>query len=310
MTNLTTGTSNYSDLVTNLVVRRSEEILADSYVFNDGVRHDGMVIGTNGTIVWPAVAQISADTSTLTEGSPPTAEALTLADDTATAGEYGNVVSITNIVMDQGPLNWIQTASERLSDQAAASIDTIVRDIVMAGTSVIYSNGTARSDVSAILTGTSVQQVVRNLRKSNVPRFRDGFYHAIVTADQAYDLFQDTASAGFLEAVRYTDAGARKLLSGELGTYFGVRFAVIGSQSKIFSTAGAASVDVHSGIFYGPDYCGVGDWATLQAYYTPPGGQSDPLHQLAKLGYRVRFGAALLDSNGARYVRLESAVTA
>jgi hypothetical protein len=46
---------------------------------------------------------------------------------------------------------------------------------------------------------------------------------------------------------------------------------------------------------------------TLQAIVNSTPDKSDPLNQVVKIGWKAMFGGALLDSNGARYVRIESA---
>lgn len=99
------------------------------------------------------------------------------------------------------------------------------------------------------------------------------------------------------------------LLSGEVGQFAGVRF-MVSDSAKVFATAGAGAVDVHSAFFMGPRSYVIGDSQTLRAYFIPRGGDhSDPLAQLGRLGWKVRFGTILMDEAGARYVRLESAAT-
>ena len=101
--------------------------------------------------------------------------------------------------------------------------------------------------------------------------------------------------------------GNPQLYTGEIGQYAGVRF-MVSSNAATFATAGASNVNVYSALFLGPDAFAIGDLQSLEARYVPPGGDhSDPLGQLAVVGAKVALGAVLLDANGARYVRLETA---
>ncbi len=309
MSTLSTATSNFSSLVTALVLRRSEDILAASYVHaSPSVVYHGQLVKGTSSIVFPAFAQLAANTTTLTEGAPPTAQALTIATDTVTAAQMGWTVEITDLALIEAPQNLIEVAADRIADQAANSIDVVVRDIIAAGASVKYANGTARSAVSSNITGTLVRQAALNLASRNVPRWADGFYHAILSPNQAYDLMADTGSTGFTEMVKYTDN--KPFLTGEIGEFAGVRFMVTGN-AKVFATAGAGNVDVHSAAFFGPDAFGVGDLQSLEARYVAPGGDhSDPIGQKAIVGAKCAIGATILDANGVRYVRLETAATA
>jgi len=309
MATTSTATSNFNQLVTALVMRRTEEILAANYVHLDsgfGYSRATIIKGTN-QLTFPAFAQLAANTTALTEGTPPTAQALSISYDTVSASQLGWTVELTDLAMLEAPQNLVEIAAERIADQAANSMDVVVRDILAAGASVKYSNGAARSAVSANITGALVRQMVGNLRKRNVPPFSDRFYHVILTPGQGYDLMSDTASAGFTDVVKYTNA--RPFLTGEIGEYGGARF-TISSNAKVFSTAGASSVDVHSAIFLGPDAYAVGDLQSLEARYVAPGGDhSDPIAQKAIVGAKVALGGALLDAIDARYIRLETAAT-
>lgn len=62
------------------------------------------------------------------------------------------------------------------------------------------------------------------------------------------------------------------------------------------STVFAANVvnDILSATFFGPEAYAFGDWGTIQTYFTAPGGQTDPLHQLSAIGWKGFFGAMIV----------------
>lgn len=309
MATVSTATTNFSDTVTDLIVGRTEDILAARYVHagtGAGFQRATIVKGTN-LLRFVAYAQLAAATTALTEGAAPTAQTLTIASDTATAAQMGWTVEITDLALLESPHDLLMVAADRIADQAANSIDVVIRDVLKAGTNVKYSNGSARSDVSATITGALVKKMFWFLVDSNVPQFGDNCFHAILSPEQAYDLETDTANGGWMDVHKYV--GNSELYTGEIGKYAGVRF-MVSSNAALFATAGAGSVNVYSGLFLGPDAYAIGDLQSLSARYVPPGGDhSDPLGQKAIVGAKVALGSTLLDANGARYVRLETAGT-
>lgn len=306
MATFATTTSNFSALVQEVVRGTAEEELRASLPhITAGNYEPGTIIKGTNLIRYGRYPDLTAATTALTEGAAPTSRALSVETETLSVAQYGDVLEWTDLAEIDSPHDVVAIAGERAGRVAALTMDVIVRDILAAGTNVKYSNGSARSTVSATLTGAKVKNMFWFLRDSNVPTFSDGTYRAIITPEQAYDLESDTATGGWMDVHKYVDN--TPLLSNEIGRYAGVRFQV-SSNAKVFATAGASSADVHSAFFMGPKSYAIGDSQTLRAYFVPRGGDhSDPLAQLGKLGWKVRFGSILIDQAGARYVRLETA---
>lgn len=274
------------------------------------------VKGTN-LVRFARYADVAAQTTALTEGTPPTSQSLTIASEAFSATQVGGVFEITDLATIDSPHDLIAINAERAGRQAASTIDILVREILAAGSSVQYVTATSRATLAAsnVVTGAVLKKIVRNLTRNNVPRFGDGFYRAIVHADVVYDLFTDGATGGWMDASKYVDN--MPLLKGEIGRYHGVRFLETGGEgsgtnpgAKVFIDGGASSAEVYSTYFFGPDSYALADSQPLNAYFVPPGGDhSDPIAQLAKIGWKTRFGAMLVDEAGPRYIRLESGAT-
>lgn len=284
-----------------------EELRASLPHTTPGNYEPGRIIKGTNLIRFARYPDLSAATTPITQGTAPTSRALSIESETLSVAQYGDVLEWTDLAELDSPHDVVAIGAERAARVAALTIDTIVRDVLAAGTNVKYSNGSARSLVSATITGAMVKQMFWFLQTSNVPTFWDGTYRAIITPEQAYNIEADTATGGWMDAHKYVDNAP--LLSGEVGRYAGVRF-LVSDNAKVFTTAGASSADVHSAYFMGPKSYAIGDSQTLRAYFIPRGGDhSDPLAQLGKLGWKVRFGSILIDQAGARYVRLETAAT-
>jgi N4-gp56 family major capsid protein len=327
---LDTNSSNaYSALITELVASQAQENLRNRLVHAmPGNYTAGRFQKGSNEIRYARYPDLTplGVSDTLTEAGAPAEYDLTVTTESFVPKQYGKVLKISDLAQLDSPHDLISIASERLARAATESMDTIIRDVVAQGTNVMYGGdaanraalgGNANSDV---LTGLTIKKAVAKLKAANVPTFADGFYRAIIHPSVEFDLLTDTSANGFLEATKYTKS--LDLLNGEIGAYSGVRF-LVSPNAKVFTGAGASSTDVYSTFLFGPDSYIVGDSQTLQSYFVAPGGDhSDPISQIAVLGFKMRFGAILrgegttgefdgsnTSTGQPRYLRIESTAT-
>ena len=142
--------------------------------------------------------------------------------------------------------NTIVEATRLLGDQAGITMDTVVRNILVAGTNVLFAPKfvdsaetavTSRTalDATALLTVDVIEQAVATLRASNVPTFEGGYYYAIVHPYTVYTLRRDP---DWLAPHRGVDTG--ELYNGEIGEIAGVKF-FQSTEAKIWSGADLCS---------------------------------------------------------------------
>lgn len=182
----------------------------------------------------------------LTEGVIPSASKFGSTNLTASISQYGDYVSIS----DQLDLHAIDPvlleATKELGAAAGLTEDTLVRNVMVAGTNVMYCptiSGTTETDVTsrddldstAILTPKQINKAVTILKKANAPKI-NGKYVAIIHPSVAYDLRQ---SEEWIEAHKY-DA-TTELFNGEIGELHGVRF-VESTEAKIFGPSFGAGL--------------------------------------------------------------------
>lgn len=315
-----TSTSGFSDLVTQLVSARAEEELRARAVHAmPGLYVPARFVKGTNTLRYARYADLAPSTTTLTEGTAPTDDALTISSEFFTAAQYGATVAISDLANIDSPHDLISIAAERIAYKAVRSMDNLVRDNIHSNvlTSSVYgatasatlTQNAANSAVAAagVLNGSFVKQMVTRLKAANVPQFADGTYRCIIHPAQEYDLVSDTSVNGWIESRKYVDN--TELLTGEIGQFAGVRF-IVSSDAKVYATAGASAGNVYNALFLGPDAYAIGDSQTLQSYFVAPGGDhSDPLAQKALVGYKMRFGTLLLDEAGARYRVLKTQAT-
>ena len=326
---LDTNSSNaYSALITELVASQAQENLRNRLVHAmPGNYTSGRFQKGSNEIRYARYPDLTplGVADTLTEAGAPAEYDLTVTTESFVPKQYGKVLKISDLAQLDSPHDLISIASERLARAATESMDNIIRDVVAQGTSVIYAgDATTRANVgfgsNDNITGLGIKKAVARLKALNVPTFADGFYRAIIHPAVEFDILTDTSANGFLEATKYTKS--LDLLNGEIGAYAGVRF-MVSPNAKVFTGAGSQDKDVYSTFLFGPDAYIVGDSQTLQSYFVAPGGDhSDPIAQVATLGFKMRFGAILrgegttgefdgsnTSTGQPRYLRIESTAT-
>lgn len=244
----------------------------------------------------------------LTEGSPPTARAITMNTVTVSTDQYGDLVNITDLAKVKAPNDIVAIASERVSRTAKEVMDTITRDNVFMGGTAFYQAGdTTRAGLAAsdTITGADLIKLRSTMKVNNIPLPADGFYRLILSINQTYDLMAETtASQGFIPISQYTDSRVGDVFRGEIGTFHGFRI-IESDTAPTFSSTTTVYAGIALGAIRG---WGSGELQTFRAYHIAPGGDhTDPLAQLEKVGWKVNFGCAPL--NNSYYMRVETAAT-
>ena len=257
-----------------------------------------------------------AVTTALTEGVIPNSQTLSMEKVVCNVASYGGYVATTDVLSLTGVNTQVNQLVHLMAKQGALSIDHIVRDAVSAGTQVQYAGSAAnRAAISAThkLTIADIRKAVRTLEKNGAPKFNrggKGYYKAIVGSDAKYSLQSDSL---WEEKGKYQQA--EQIENGEIGKLFGVIF-IESSEAKVFSQAGASQADVGATLVFGEDAYGVVDLGAVgdspvRSIIKPLGsaGSSDPLDQIATVGWKVEgFAATILNQDW--IVRIEHGIEA
>lgn len=241
----------------------------------------------------------------LTEGVTPAGNQLDVTAITATVSQYGDFIALSDVLELTAIDNVLLETTRLLGDQAGLTMDTIVRDILCAGTNVMYApkinastgaetpvNSRANLDATAVLTVDLVQQVVARLRAVNTPRI-NGSYVAIIHPYAEYDIMRDPE---WIDPHKYKDT--TNLYEGEIGMISGVRF-VESTEAKIWRGTGCPSnLSVFGTLFFGENAYGVTDveGGGLQTIVKQKGsaGTADPLDQRSSVGWKAIETAEIL----------------
>jgi N4-gp56 family major capsid protein len=267
-------------------------------------------------------------TTALTEGVTPTAKQLAAVDVTGNLAQYGDLVTITDIVQDTHEDPVLQEATEILGEQAAQTIETIRFNVLKAGTGVRYANGAARSAVNTALSLSLQRKSIRDLKRQNARAITK-----IVRSTPSYgteavapsfiglvhpDMEGDIRNiAGFTPTEKY---GSMTPYESEIGKIEDVRYVSStvfaawadagGAKGTMISTTGT-SADVYPVLFLSRDAFGIvplkGRASITPSVVNPHPSESDPLAQRGHIGWKSMTTCVIL--NDAWMVRAECGVT-
>lgn len=277
----------------------------ENFVFKQLGRQGIVPKGEGKTVVWNRYTNPTAKTTALTEGTDPTPAGLSATLISATVSQYGNFEQVTDILSLTSIDNTIASAVDLLAYEAALTIDTVIKTIVTAGSSVLYASGVAaRTAISSVdvVSVSDVRKVVRELKSNNAKPQKGGSYMAVIHPDVEYDLQGDT---NWVNAHIYTN-NVDMVYNGEVGKLYGVRF-LNSTLSPILVNSGGTGAEVYQSMFFGEEAFGVSELQNLTTFVDSPSPRS-ALRLYSDVGWKAGFVAKVLNENF--MYRLESSATA
>jgi len=183
---------------------------------------------------------LAVATSTLTENTDVTPVVMGDSQIEVTLAEYGNAVNTTAKLRGTSFLDVDAAAANIVGYNAGISVDTVISEVLSAGTNVIYGGGGASTPstrvglaVDDIITANDIRKTVAALRKANAVSF-NGMYMGFIHPDVSYDLRRETGVASWRDPHVYSDPA--NIYNGEIGAFEGVRF-IETPRAKIFENA-------------------------------------------------------------------------
>jgi len=265
---------------------------------------------------------LAVNTTPLTEGSTPTGKKLTTTDIYALVKQYGDFITISDWVSMTGLDPILVEGGEVLAEQMGLSVDTLDRDVFIAGTNVRYAAGVAgRTSVATAVAVADVKSAIRTLEGGNAKKLRTmvmagakiatrpiapAFYGITHTScRQDYE-----ALSGFTKVEEY--ASQKDVMEEEIGSWGNLRILVT-TNSKIYlaggvalgSTGGVAAdgitTDVYTTLIFAANAVGSVPLqkGSVKNIIKKMGsaGTEDPLDQRATSGWKVAQTAKILNDD-------------
>lgn len=286
------------------------------------------------TIKFRRPVPFTVSTVPLAEGVTPTADLMQYEDVSATLEQYGRFVTVTDRVIDEHEDPVLANATEQLGELAGATVEQIIFNVVKGGTTVLYANGSARTDVNTPITLNKQRAVIRTLMENKakyITKVLDGSpdYHtfpveaayvAIGHVHLAHDIrnlqgFIPTAEYGSRKTISEYEIGSvedvRYVLSPDLAPFADGGGAKAGSGTTMVSTSGT-SADVYPIIYMGQDFFAqvpLKGRFSLEPFVTnAKPSDSDPLAQRTHVGFKFTFTSLITNEDWG--ARLEVSATA
>lgn len=268
-------------------------------------------------------------TTPLVEGVTPTGRKLANQDYTVTLAQYGDFITITDVVLDTAEDQVLNQATEALGESAAQTIETIRYNVLKAGLNVFYANGGARSAVNTPPSLTLQRKITTALLRQNAkkltnivkstPDFRMEPVEAAFIGLHHPDLDSDIRNmTGFIPTKQYgtvtpfeNETGAVEQVRYLNSTVFAPFTDAGGAAGTMRSTSGT-NADVYPILYLARDAFGIvplkGKDSLVPMVVNPKPAPGDPLGQRGTIGWKAMTACVIL--NDAWMARLECSATA
>lgn len=279
-------------------------------------------------VIMRRYAHLAIALSPLAEGVPPSGKTPTLTDFQATLNQFGDFIALSDYADNTGIDDYQRHWSGLLGEQAGYTMDAVDRDVVTAGTSVVYSNGAARNAIISIVDENDLDRAIRTLSNNGAEKLLSGnagsttvgstpimaAYPAITLPDVMFDLqnldnfkwASDYKGAADGEVARYKQIAFFESPDPSSLNAGGKKFAGSGgSSTAVKNTAGTA--DVYTIMVVGKHgFTRVPlNSGSTKMYRKPLGsaGSGDPIDQIQTMGWKNT--SARLRTNENWLVRIE-----
>ena len=254
-------------------------------------------------IEWRKFNTFAKALTPLSEGVIPTGQTFGMTKIEAEISQHGDYVSVSDRLELESYDDVIFGATEEMGAAEGETYDTLTRNILVGGNSVLYCpNGDAevmsRSEITkdCILTPQIVNRAYTWLKKNKAPKI-NGKYVAVIHPSVAYDLRE---SEGWKDVHKYADV--TPIFNGEIGELHNVRF-IECPEAKIWKDGGTA---VYATLFLGAKAFGILDpqGEGMEMIVKTKEQIGGPLNQFSTIGYKFCHGAKILYQE--RLLRVES----
>lgn len=277
---------------------------------------------------------IPVATTPLVEGVTPAGSTLSNQDYTATLAQYGDFVTISDVVQDTHTDPVLQQTTDILGEQAAVTVETLRFNVLKAGTNVFYANAVASrnliitaislADQRSVTTGLNrqnakkISQVIASTPDYNTKSV-EAAYMAVVHPDCETDIRTMT---GFKPVADYGPHTAP--FEGEIGSVEQCRYLSSTVVAPWVDTGGTAvtnglrfttansACDVYPVLYFGRDAFGIvplkGKSSMTPMVVNPKPAAGDPLAQRGTVGWKLYTTTLILQE--AFMARLEVGATA
>lgn len=265
-------------------------------------------------------------TAPLQEGVTPTVKGTTFEDVQVNLQQWGDVHGLTDVIADTHEDPVLETMMTLSGEQAGATTEQVLYNVLRGGTSVYYGNGASRGSVNTAISLAKQRAIVRTLQRNKARKFTnilsgsvnigtqpiEAAYIAVGHTDLGPDIRNMT---GFVPVAEY--GSMKPICPEEIGSVEEVRYVLTpdldpfinagGAPGGTVLSTGGANSDVYPVMYFGQDAfavtplknqkMGSGNNLAVVPTVINPGtaSKSDPLGQRGYVGWKAWFAAVRLN---------------
>lgn len=181
--------------------------------------------GMGGIMYFPRFAQMTPNTTALTDSVDPASTEVTDTAVSLTATEYGDVITY-NIKAELQSGRVSEAATKLIGHSMGSSLDKIAMTRLESfSTTVIYPNSAtsaATCGLSDVLDRKFAGRLYNKLARKNIPGVVGGAYAGIAHDDNLFDLRQDAGNGNWVSVNQYSNL--TNVLTNEVGMFEGIRW--------------------------------------------------------------------------------------
>ena len=200
--------------------------------------------GHGRTIEWRRWGKFRKALTPLVEGKTPPPSLIEVTPVRKTLNQYGDWTPYTDLLKLNIIDNAIVEMTAKHSENARLTLDTVIREEVIAGVDQsheVFAGGVdIMAKLSGKITGKDIARVATYLKNNNAPKF-GGAYVAIVHPSVVFDLMTDDK---WIDVNKYSNATA--IFNGEVGKLYGVRFVESTEAKAVASKFGSGTAATSS----------------------------------------------------------------
>lgn len=285
--NLTT-TPSLTHLATVYYERKALDTLKKKFMFREATVPDVMPLRSGKTIQFYRYSLFSANTTPAAEGAIGTGLPLTTTTISASVSEYADYITISTLLNETAIDPITENASDMLGYRGGLSADTITRTEFDSNASSVQI-----STLGATFTANDLRRSAMLLEGADVRPMKGDDFICIMHPYVLYDLMSDNTAGGFIDVLKYANAGALidggTAMNGEAGKMAGVR---ILKSTNVGSTGTAPNAS-----YYYTYIVGKGAVGAIDLSGAGPSNVMDPDKQAFKINV-IKGGPQIADPEG------------
>ena len=236
--------------------------------------------------------------------------------------QYGDKSKISDIASETDLFKQLNIETERQGESCALKVDDLIMaEAVKNATRKMYAGAVdfaalkaATASEDNILNCKKVLAIAQTLKKKGTPKFSGGYYIAVLTPEQVYDLQQDPT----WKDLNVHNRGGKSLYKNEIGEIHGVKIleTTVGWVEGETEDTRDMTGNIFTGLFLGRDALGAVDLAGAPSARKPKfihvrgADKTDPLDQFQTVGWKGYFAQKLLNPDWLITVRTKTLMPA